>query len=81
MRTITESFIGHRYRVYATMPEPTSRSGKLIAIVSALSIPLIWFMTLPEAPAPAGVAVLGTDARLTLLVFAVAVWMWVFSSV
>ncbi len=81
MRTITESFIGPRYRVYATMPEPTSRSGKLIAIVSALSIPLIWFMTLPEAPAPAGVAVLGTDARLTLLVFAVAVWMWVFSSV
>ena len=81
MRTITESFIGPRYRVYATMPEPASRSGRLISIISALFIPLIWFVPLPQAQETAGTAAVGTDARLTLLIFAVAVWMWVFSAV
>ena len=81
MRTITDSFIGPRYRVYATVPESTSRTRRLISIVSALSIPVIWFMTLPETAETAGTVVMDTDARVTLVVFAVAVWMWVFSAV
>ena len=81
MRTTIESFIGPRYRVYATMPEPTSRTRRLISIVSALSIPLIWFITLPATAETAGTVALDTDARVTLVVFAVAVWMWVFSPV
>lgn len=80
MRTSTDGFIGPRYRVYATRPGSTSRIRKVMPIVSALSIPMIWFMTLPETSETAGAA-MSSDARVTLVVFAVAVWLWVFSAV
>ncbi|WP_227871116.1 SLC13 family permease [Corynebacterium provencense] len=52
-----------------------SRSWVTVTVgaVVAAGIPAAWFLPLPEET--------GGDARLTLVVFAAAVWLWIFSSV
>ncbi|MCJ7857581.1 SLC13 family permease [Corynebacterium kalidii] len=61
----------------AETTETPSRSrpwaALVVGAVAAAGIPAIWFLPVPPET--------GGDARLTLLVFASAVWLWVFSSV
>lgn len=78
--------IGPAYRVATTPPPQLPRSvrrpvrlnatfsaGLVVRVLSAVAILALWLAPLPEQIAP--------DARATLVVFAGAVWLWIFSKI